>query len=195
MYHILIIVLGERLGRLYSATLWIGMVPYGLVYVFLGQMCWLLALQKASPLYVSIGTTLLFILSLIWSAVLLGVFPTTPQWIGSVVLTLSIASSVAEIVHNHRAKNKEPDELPAHSEHGLLAKTAGDSSVDTSNATGAELNPILTSLSASDSPPPPHNLRKGDAMRGNSCNSVSASSVRSTDFDSFTSQGGGFKGF
>lgn len=171
------------------------MVPYGLVYVFLGQMCWLLALQKASALYVSIGTTLLFILSLIWAAVLLGEFPTTPQWIGSAVLTISIVSSVSEILHNHWAKSKEPDELPTPSEHGLLAKPAGDSAADISNATGAELNPILASLSGSESPPSPRNLRKGGAMRGNSCNSVSAGSVQSTDFDSFTSQGGGFKGF
>jgi drug/metabolite transporter (DMT)-like permease len=98
LYHMLIFAIGEDLGGLYSPELWHYMAPYGLVYVFCGQVMWLTALQRATPLLLSIGTTTLFILNLIWSAGLLNVWPTVPQWIGSAFLAVSIASSAAEII-------------------------------------------------------------------------------------------------
>jgi hypothetical protein len=118
--------LGENLGVLYSLKLWAGMIPYGIVYVFLGQMCWLLALQKSPPVYISIGTTFLFILSLIWSALLLDVLPTTPQFIGSAFLTVSIGSSIAEIIHTHKANDSLSTSLLSSPTTGGAADTSLD---------------------------------------------------------------------
>ena len=55
LYHFLIMALGEDLGILYSSKLWFAMIPYGIVYVFAGQLCWLTSLQNANPVHISIG--------------------------------------------------------------------------------------------------------------------------------------------
>mmetsp|Transcript_18261 Transcript_18261/g.26680 ORF Transcript_18261/g.26680 Transcript_18261/m.26680 type:complete len:312 (+) Transcript_18261:473-1408(+) len=149
LYHFLVLALGENLGNLYSSKLWIAMAPYGFVYVFGGQICWLLALQKASPISISMGTTFLFVLTLCWSAALLGVLPTTAQWIGSAFLVTSILSSVVEVRYKAlesaqesaiKGELEEPLPIAAHTttNSNPIHATAGDVSYKRSQSYGNE---------------------------------------------------------
>ena len=96
MYHFLVLFMGDDVMELYSLKLWTYMLPYGIVYVFGGQVFWLLALSNVSSLTLSVGTTCLFLLTIMWSVFLLKQVPTSSQWVGVGVISLSIASSVAE---------------------------------------------------------------------------------------------------
>ena len=65
------------------------------MYVTLAQSVWLTALARASPqTIISVGTTALFVLTLIWAMVILGDFPTGPQWIGSGFIVAAIEAIV-----------------------------------------------------------------------------------------------------
>lgn len=179
LYHILVIILGNKLGPLYSVQLWIGMLPYGIVYVFLGQTCWLQALQCAPPVYVSVGTTMLFIMSLMWSAILLGVYPTNAQWIGSSVLALSIASSVSEIFYNHKIdKEGEVDDVSINS--------VNESSHSRSSLIKESIQDTIPEDIPSD---------VKTKLSSNYLSAANTKQVSAGDFDEYLSQGGGLKGF
>lgn len=123
LYHLLMLATGADTGVLLSAKLWYYMVPYSLVYVFAAQALWLLALLQAQPTSISVGTTCQFVLSLAWSAALVGTLPTKPQWVGSVVLTVSILSGMWEAVS--RLRVQEQEQLLLH--HGTLSSSDGAS--------------------------------------------------------------------
>ena len=76
------------------------------MYVTLAQSVWLTALARASPQTISVGTTALFVLTLIWAMVILGDFPTGPQWIGSGFIVAAIASSIARSIKRGRDEPK-----------------------------------------------------------------------------------------
>lgn len=102
MFHLLIVFMGGDTMELYNSRLWTYIGPYGLVWVFGGQVFWLLALSNVSPVTLSVGTTCLFVLTIFWSIVALGQLPTESQWIGVAIITASIASSIAEKIHAAR---------------------------------------------------------------------------------------------
>ena len=99
LYHLLVIIIGEDVMMLWNPRLWTYIAPYGIIYVFLAQIFWLLAIVHCSPLTVSVGTTLMFCLTILWSISLLGQMPTSAQWLGFSVISLSIMSSIAEKLH------------------------------------------------------------------------------------------------
>lgn len=72
------------------------MLWYGPLYVTFGQFVWLNALNRASPVAISVGTTALFPLTVAWAMALLSSFPTSAQYVGSAVLLCAIASVVAK---------------------------------------------------------------------------------------------------
>lgn len=129
LYHLLMLSTGGEMGALVSPKLWMYMLPYGLVYVFAAQVLWLQALMQAPPTSISIGTTCQFVLSLAWSAILVGTLPTNAQWIGSAVLTVSIVSGVYEVMW--RLQEDKQRRL----EGGLLLDPSDTNNNDSSSST------------------------------------------------------------
>lgn len=103
MFHLLVLVMKGDSMELYNYRLWTYIGPYGIVWVFGGQVFWLLALSNVSSVTLSVGTTCLFVLTIFWSIVALGQLPTDSQWVGVAIITASIASSIAEKIHAARA--------------------------------------------------------------------------------------------
>jgi drug/metabolite transporter (DMT)-like permease len=73
---------------------WTNIVWYGVVYVALGEMTFLTAVVKADPIAISVGTTSLFVLTVLWSMAIQRQLPTGPEWIGSAFITASVVSSI-----------------------------------------------------------------------------------------------------
>jgi hypothetical protein len=110
MYHFLILFMGENVMELYNVRLWAFIGPYGIIWVFGGQVFWLLALSSVSSLTLSVGTTCLFVLTIFWSISVLGQMPTNAQWIGVGIITASIASSIMEKIHTAKSAGA-PEEV------------------------------------------------------------------------------------
>ncbi len=106
MFHIFMAVMIQDYmwNELRNATLWLYMIPYGIIFVFGGQMCWLMALSTASTQAISIGTTTLFILTILWGIIILKKIPTKEEWIGFSILSVSIVSSVCEKLYHKPSK-------------------------------------------------------------------------------------------
>ena len=104
LFHLLILAIRNEymLTELYSAKVWMYMVWYGFVFVFLGQVCWLTALTSTSPLTVSVGTTTLFIFTIMWGIIILGKLPSKEEWIGFAIISFSIISSIFEKLYNQK---------------------------------------------------------------------------------------------
>ena len=170
---------------LYSPKLWVAMLPYGTVYVCIGQMFWLMAIQKVIPLYISIGTTCLFILILMWSAALLNVWPTMAQWIGSSFLFVSIVSSVTEIIYNHNRSG------PVENLSDVLLPIPTD---EKGAIYRENTNPIREGLD--DRADFKGAVNVVDIINNRSIfYSIDSSSSTVSDFDFISNQGGGLKGF
>jgi drug/metabolite transporter (DMT)-like permease len=125
MFHIFMAVMIQDYmwNELRNATLWLYMIPYGIIFVFGGQMCWLMALSTASTQAISIGTTTLFILTILWGVIILKKVPThspthsltysltqvptKEEWIGFSILSVSIVSSVLEKLYHEPSKSQE----------------------------------------------------------------------------------------
>jgi len=101
MFHIFmaIAIQDYMWNELRNATLWLYMIPYGIIFVFGGQIFWLMALSTTSAQVISIGTTTLFILTILWGMIILQKIPTKEEWIGFCVLSVSIASSILEKIN------------------------------------------------------------------------------------------------
>ncbi len=101
MFHIFMAIMIQDYmwNELRNATLWLYMIPYGIIFVFGGQIFWLMALSTTSPQVVSIGTTTLFILTILWGMIILQKIPTKEEWIGFSILSVSIVSSILEKMH------------------------------------------------------------------------------------------------
>eukprot|EP01064_Diplonema_japonicum_P019328 TRINITY_DN2802_c0_g1_i1.p1 TRINITY_DN2802_c0_g1~~TRINITY_DN2802_c0_g1_i1.p1 ORF type:complete len:358 (+),score=47.38 TRINITY_DN2802_c0_g1_i1:64-1137(+) len=99
-YHFMAVTLQneESLSMIYSQELWTYMIWYGIVYVFLGQYFWTIALKECPPVTLSAGVTSLFPLQVFWSVVILGTAPTFPEKIVTAVLVVIVASCTAEIL-------------------------------------------------------------------------------------------------
>jgi len=101
-FHFLVVIMGDPGMNLSSPQLWMYMVPFSIIYVYIGQVVWLMTLSRVTPLTISVGTTFLFTLTMLWSVVLLKILPDRAQMLGAGVITISIASSVAEKIHSAR---------------------------------------------------------------------------------------------
>jgi len=101
-FHFLVVIMGDPGMDLSLPLLWKYMVPFSIIYVYIGQVVWLMTLSRVTPLSISVGTTFLFTLTILWSIVLLKVLPDRAQMLGAGVITISIASSVAEKIHSAR---------------------------------------------------------------------------------------------
>ena len=106
LYHILSVSLGDS-DRLYTAKVWVYTLPYGFVYVFLGQVSWVTALKVVKPVPITVGTSALFALNLAWAAGLLSSYPTTSQWVGAAFIVTGISSSLAETLYKDAHKAQE----------------------------------------------------------------------------------------
>jgi hypothetical protein len=106
------------LEELYDAKLWTYMGWYGLVFVFGGQVSWLMALTSATPLSISVGTTTLFVLTIVWGIAILQKIPSKEEWIGVSVISLSILSSIMEKLSNKKVIDDSYLPLSAN-DHGI----------------------------------------------------------------------------
>jgi len=97
LFHMLSWATGSN-DHLYNVVFWLYMLPYGLVYIYSAQVLWLTTLSVVSPSTIGIGTTSLFPMSLVWSAVLLQQYPTSSEWIGSVFIIVGIIFSLVEVI-------------------------------------------------------------------------------------------------
>ena len=104
MFHIFMAIMIQDYmwNELRNSTLWLYMIPYGIIFVFGGQIFWLMALSTTSPQVVSIGTTTLFVLTIMWGMIILQKIPTKAEWIGFCILSVSIVSSILEKIHTPR---------------------------------------------------------------------------------------------
>merc|ERR1711972_913827 len=114
IYHVTVLLRGSALGfaDIYSAAYWKQVWWYALIYVSLAQTMWLTALAHADSTAISVGTTTLFVLTLLWAMALLGSFPTGPQWLGSLFIGASVVSSIARSVKKAGMKKAVTDEEP-----------------------------------------------------------------------------------
>lgn len=107
-YHLLAFLEGDGSDRyievrnLYSARLWKQMVWYGLVFVTIGQFVWLTALRRCRPQAISLGTSSLFLLNMLFSVLILGKPPTGAESVGGAIILVSITSSLLEARHHDR---------------------------------------------------------------------------------------------
>ena len=72
------------------------MLPYGFVYICLGQVCWIHAVKEVSPIIIAVSTNFLFILTILFSALLLREFPNIGQWAAICFILVGIAVSMLE---------------------------------------------------------------------------------------------------
>lgn len=100
IYHLTVLLRGSNVGLvdLYTKAYWSQVWWYALLYVSLAQTVWLTALANADSTTISVGTTTLFVLTLLWAMVLLDSFPTGPQWLGSFFIGASVVSSIARSI-------------------------------------------------------------------------------------------------
>jgi drug/metabolite transporter (DMT)-like permease len=89
--------------------LWRTMWWYGLLYITVGEGMWLVALKEADPLLVAVGTTSVFVLTILWNIAIQDVFPTDAQYAGSAFLLLAIGSSIMRSVSVARSKTQGTD--------------------------------------------------------------------------------------
>jgi drug/metabolite transporter (DMT)-like permease len=95
LFHLLSLIMGNK-DSLYSSRLWVLMLPYGFVYVCLGQVFWIHAVKKVSPIIIAVSTNFLFILIILFSALLLREFPNIGQWAAICFILVGIAVSMLE---------------------------------------------------------------------------------------------------
>lgn len=88
--------------EIYSSKFWRNMLWFGLVYVVGAQGLWMAGFRLASSAFINTVTTAQFVLTLLCSVVIQHVLPTPTQSIAAVVLTLSIVSGIAKILHSQR---------------------------------------------------------------------------------------------
>jgi drug/metabolite transporter (DMT)-like permease len=107
-YHLLAFFEGSESDRfiglrnLYSPRLWEQMAWYGFLFVTIGQWLWLMALSRCRPQTISLGTSTLFILNMVFSAIILGVAPTGAEYVGGAIILVSIGSSLLESWHHEQ---------------------------------------------------------------------------------------------
>lgn len=97
-YHLLALVEGSTAGaeRLYDWHLWKCMLWYGVVFVLVGQALWLLALRFCDPGLISLGTSFMFVLNMVWASILLRRFPSHGEYLGGAVIFVSVVSGLLE---------------------------------------------------------------------------------------------------
>lgn len=111
LFHALNVTLGAS-DSLGTGKLWVAMLPYSIVYIFLGQICWNGALKTVPPLVLSLATNLLFVLALIWAAIILATFPNQAAWVGAACIMIGLISSALEILY--RATQEEYEHEQQH---------------------------------------------------------------------------------
>lgn len=86
----------KSLEALWSPQLWLEMAWYGPLFVAVGQLCWLSTIARVSGTAISFGTSIMFVLNMVWAMLLLNRPPTVAELSGGAVILLSVASSLAE---------------------------------------------------------------------------------------------------
>jgi drug/metabolite transporter (DMT)-like permease len=87
---------------------------------------WLNALVRAPATTISVGTTSLFVLTLLWSMIIQSRIPTGPELLGSAFIATSVASSIVRAVKQEHSSATAP--LPAGRRQGSDV-TVGDKDV------------------------------------------------------------------
>jgi drug/metabolite transporter (DMT)-like permease len=78
-----------------NVVLWKNLWWFALVYVTIFQAVWLFALQNAKSVHISVGTTGIFLLALMWAYVMIpGTALTDPQKVSCGVITLGVLSGI-----------------------------------------------------------------------------------------------------
>lgn len=95
LFHILNVSMGNQ-DDLSHSELWLIGLPYGFVYLFLGQTAWIDCLTTVEPFIIAVSTNLLFLLSLTWSAVVIQIYPNSAQWVASAFILLGVFISIYE---------------------------------------------------------------------------------------------------
>ena len=103
----------QQLNGLYSRTLWLYSLPYGFVYIFIGQISWVTALSINDPITLSVGINVLFCLALAWSAAILNTFPNESESVGVAFVIGAIVMAIYEATSvdaNNTQKSKLSDD-------------------------------------------------------------------------------------
>eukprot|EP00449_Zooxanthella_nutricula_P000758 CAMPEP_0198501180 /NCGR_PEP_ID=MMETSP1462-20131121/8566_1 /TAXON_ID=1333877 /ORGANISM="Brandtodinium nutriculum, Strain RCC3387" /LENGTH=342 /DNA_ID=CAMNT_0044230209 /DNA_START=117 /DNA_END=1145 /DNA_ORIENTATION=+ len=100
IYHVMVLLQRGDVGvtEIYTQAYWSQVWWYAVLYVSLAQTLWLTALAHAGSTAISVGTTSLFVLTLLWAMAVLDSFPTGPQWLGSAFIVASVLSSIARSI-------------------------------------------------------------------------------------------------
>lgn len=109
-YHLLAYVQGSTTAEeaLYDWHLWRCMLWFGVLFVLVGQALWLVALRQCDPGLISLGTSFMFILNMVWAAILLRRFPSHGEYLGGAVIFVSVVSGLWEERWALRHKKAEP---------------------------------------------------------------------------------------
>ena len=107
MFYALSHIINVSSSQFASMELWKYAMPYGFIYIFVGQVAWVTALAVNPPVVLSVGINILFCLNLVWSGILLNVYPTKESWVGSGFIFASIAVAIYESVHYHKEQKED----------------------------------------------------------------------------------------
>ena len=140
LFHMLNLGLNKgKIGQLSNGTLWLYCLPFGFIYIFLGQITWLISLDRNSPVVINIGTNVLFILALIFAAIVIQQYPNKSEWVSSVIILISIISSMWEIVRKIKYEGEEKEE------EGEEKQCASNIITEEAGQHGAVMNVMLAS--------------------------------------------------
>ena len=111
MFYALSHILNASSKEFASMELWKYAMPYGFIYIFVGQVAWVTALAINPPVVLSVGINILFCLNLAWSALLLNVYPTKESWVGAGFIFASIIVAIYESYRVHTRNGRDISSL------------------------------------------------------------------------------------
>ncbi|GMI40933.1 hypothetical protein TrCOL_g5628 [Triparma columacea] len=91
-----------------NVSLWENLWWFALVYVTLFQAVWLFALQNAKSVHISVGTTGIFLLSIMWAYFIIpGTSLTGPQIISCAVIAFGVVSGIVRGIYQATKEKKK----------------------------------------------------------------------------------------
>ncbi|GMH99046.1 hypothetical protein TrST_g8317 [Triparma strigata] len=109
VYHTQAVIRSDENNRGYlNVELWENLWWFALVYVTLFQAVWLFALQNAKSVHISVGTTGIFLLSLMWAYFIVpGTSLTGSQIISCAVIAFGVVSGIARGIYQAKKEKKK----------------------------------------------------------------------------------------
>ena len=107
LFYALSLVINTSSDEFANMELWKYAMPYGFVYIFVGQVSWVTALAINPPVVLSVGINVLFCLNLAWSGLLLNVYPTKESWVGAGFIFVSILLAIYDSVNYNKQQGND----------------------------------------------------------------------------------------